>query len=251
MEDQLRAVAEVLARAKSVVALTGAGISVDSGIPDFRGAQGLWEKYDPMEYATIEAFTADPAKVWGMLKEMESLVMGALPNPAHQALADLEAMGRLEMVVTQNIDGLHQAAGSRMVVEFHGSGRRLVCLSCARQISRGELVTDELPPRCACGGLIKPDVVFFGEPIPQRPGLVAMAGSQSCQAMLVVGTSATVAPASQLPLMAKQAGATVIEINLEPTPLTGEIADYSLQGSASQIMPRLVELVEEIVKSEK
>ncbi len=247
MEEQLKAAAKAIAQAKSVVALTGAGISVDSGIPDFRGSQGLWEKYDPMEYATIQAFKTNPGKVWVMLKEMEGLVLGARPNPAHEALAKLEAMGRLEMVVTQNIDGLHQAAGSRTVIEFHGSGRRLVCLDCTRKISRGELVGVEVPPRCVCGGLIKPDVVFFGEPIPQRPGLVAMAASQSCQAMLVVGTSATVVPASQLPMMAKQAGATVIEVNLEATPLTGHVADISLQGGASDIMPRLADMVRELV----
>lgn len=246
MEQELREVARILAGSRSTIALTGAGASVDSGIPAFRGAQGLWEKYDPMEFASIEAFRADPAKVWGMLKEMEALVLGARPNPIHYALAELEQMDRLEMVVTQNIDGLHQAAGSRVVIEFHGSGRRLVCLDCRRQVSRGELGLDELPPRCACGGVIKPDVVFFGEPIPERAALIASAAAQNCQAMLVVATSAVVAPASHLPLIAKQAGAKVIEVNLEPTPLTGYVADHSLHAPAEQTLPRLVELVREL-----
>ncbi|MEW5913611.1 MAG: NAD-dependent deacylase [Thermodesulfobacteriota bacterium] len=246
MEQQLKEVARILAHSQSTVALTGAGTSVESGIPAFRGAQGLWEKYDPMEYASIEAFRADPGKVWGMLKEMEALLLAARPNPTHYALAELEHMGRLDMLVTQNIDGLHQAAGSRTVVEFHGSSRRLVCLDCGRRVSRGELVLAELPPRCACGGVVKPDVVFFGEPIPERASLLAMAAAQNCSAMLVVATSAVVAPASYLPLIAKQAGAKVIEVNLEPTPLTGEVADYSLQANASQLLPRLVEMVREL-----
>ncbi|RJX29923.1 MAG: NAD-dependent deacylase [Desulfarculus sp.] len=243
MERELKEVARILAQSKSTVALTGAGASVDSGIPAFRGAQGLWEKYDPLEYASIEAFRADPAKVWAMLKEMEELMLAARPNPAHYALAELEQMGRLDMVVTQNIDGLHQAAGSRTVVEFHGSGRRLVCLDCGRRVSRGELVLGGLPPRCACGGVVKPDVVFFGEPIPERASLLATAAAQGCSAMLVVATSAVVAPASYLPLIAKQAGAKVIEVNLEPTPLTGQVADYSLLANAGELLPRLVQMV--------
>ncbi|MCB2186816.1 MAG: NAD-dependent deacylase [Deltaproteobacteria bacterium] len=246
MQDLIDQAAQWLREAEVVMALTGAGISVDSGIPAFRGNQGLWERYDPMEYASIDAFMADPVKVWDMLRELEALVLGAQPNAAHQALSRLEAMGHLHCLVTQNIDGLHQAAGHRRVVEFHGSGRRLVCLSCGRQVSRSSLVFAQMPPRCACGGLIKPDVVFFGEPIPQRAALTAMATAQSCQCMLVVGTSAMVAPASYLPGLAKQAGAKVVEINLEPSPLTGAVADLSIHAPASEVLPRLTEQLESL-----
>lgn len=237
-------VAALLRQADISVALTGAGISVESGIPAFRGAQGLWERYDPIEYASIESFDADPAKVWLMLKEMDELVMSAQPNPAHQALALLEKQGCLASVVTQNIDGLHQAAGSRHVVEFHGSGRHLRCQGCGRQVGRAELMVEQIPPRCGCGGFIRPNVVFFGEPIPERAAMTAFALASSCQVMLVVGTSAVVAPASQLPALAKRAGAKIVEINLEPSPLSHDISDYLFEASASQVLPKLVEAVD-------
>ncbi len=247
VKEQLSRAAGLIAGADTVVALTGAGISVDSGIPAFRGAQGLWERYDPMEYASIEAFRREPAKVWTMLRELDELVQGAEPNPAHLALARLEELGRLAMIVTQNVDGLHQAAGSRRVVELHGSGKRLVCLDCGRPVRRGELLLEGSPPRCSCGGLVKPDVVFFGEPIPERAALSAFAMAGSCQAMLVVGTSALVSPASHLPVMAKQAGAMVIEVNPEPTFLTGQVADLTLQGGASEVLAELVDEVERLL----
>ncbi|MCB2225537.1 MAG: NAD-dependent deacylase [Desulfarculaceae bacterium] len=246
MDDQLRRAAEILAASKSTVALTGAGISVDSGIPAFRGSQGLWEKYEPMDYASIDAFLANPGRVWNMLRELDAVVLGAEPNQVHHSLAELEAMGLLDLVVTQNIDGLHQVAGSKAVVEFHGSGRRLVCMDCGKGMRRSELALHGEVPHCVCGGLIKPDIVFFGEAIPQRALLAAMTSAQGCSAMLVVGTSAVVAPASQLPGLARESGAKVIEINLEPTPLTGHVADISLMAGGAEVLPRLLELVREI-----
>jgi NAD-dependent deacetylase len=244
VEAMIKEVATLLKQADTTVALTGAGISVESGIPAFRGAQGLWERYDPIEYASIEAFRADPGKVWLMLQEMDELVMSAQPNPAHQALARLEKQGCLASVVTQNIDGLHQAAGSRHVVEFHGSGRQLRCQECGHLARRSELMIEKLPPRCGCGGLIRPNVVFFGEPIPERAAMTAFALSSSCQVMLVVGTSAIVAPASQLPVLAKQAGAKVVEINLEPSPLSRDVSDYLFEASASQVLPQLADAID-------
>jgi len=243
VEAAVEHVARLMDEAGQTLALTGAGISVESGIPAFRGAQGLWTKYDPMEYASIEAFQADPAKVWTMLTELDALIRNALPNPAHHALARLEELGALAAVVTQNVDGLHQAAGSRQVVEFHGSGRRLVCLDCGRTIGRAEMFDQPLPPRCGCGGLIKPDVVFIGEAIPRRAALTAMALASSCQVVLVVGTSAMMAPASQLPALAKRNGATVVEINPEPTALSEDVADFCFHRSASQVLPELVQAV--------
>ena len=249
MQSQVMTVAELISRADQVVALTGAGLSVDSGIPAFRGSQGLWERYDPMEFASIEAFQADPARVWGMLLELDGLVRGARPNPAHEALARLEGLGRLQAVVTQNIDGLHQAAGSRHVIEFHGNGRRLRCLSCGRQLGRAEVLFDPLPPRCACGGLVKPDIVFFGEPIPERAAMTAFTLASSCQVMLVVATSAVVAPASHLPLLAKGGGATVVEINLEPTALSQRISDHVIHQSASLVLPLIADAVADLVEA--
>ncbi len=245
LQAQARELARWLKDSKMSVALTGAGISVDSGIPAFRGAQGLWERYDPMEYATIEAFRANPAKVWAMLKEMDELIVSAKPNPAHIALAELERMGKLSMVITQNVDGLHQAAGNTNVVEFHGSGRSLSCIDCGRSYQRQELTLKELPPKCICGGILKPDVVLFGEPIPERAAMQALAAAGSCSLMLVVGTSAVVAPASYLPSMARQGGAKVVEINTEPTGLTGSVAHMSILASASEVLPMVVQLLKE------
>ena len=235
-QDLIRKTARAIRQSQKVVALTGAGISVESGIPDFRGPAGLWEKFDPMEYATIEAFTADPQKVWGMLREMGELVAKSQPNPAHIALAKLEEMGLLSSIVTQNIDNLHQAAGSKRVIEFHGNSNKLVCMTCNRLYGRQEIDTETIPPRCACTGVLKPNVVFFGEPIPWGAHLEAREEAGRCQMMLVIGTSAVVSPACDLPVIAKRAGATVVEINVEETQLTPHISDWILKGSAGAIL---------------
>lgn len=237
----VRKVVEQIKMSRRAVALTGAGISVESGIPAFRGSQGLWDRYDPMEFAHIEAFLADPKKVWRMLVELNTLVDQAQPNPAHLALARLEKLGYLRAVITQNIDALHQQAGNKDVVEFHGNGQRLVCLSCGKQFAKGTIPFDSLPPRCLCQGLLKPDVVFFGEPIPQEASRRAFQLSQECDLMLVIGTSAVVAPASHLPFMAKQNGAVLIEINLERTHLSETISDFVLEASASQALTAILE----------
>jgi len=239
-ENLIKKTAQAICRSKKVVALTGAGISVESGIPDFRGPSGLWEKFDPMEYATIDAFVADPQKVWAMLKEMGSLVERAEPNPAHIALAQLERMGLLSSIVTQNIDNLHQAAGSQRVIEFHGNSSKLLCMGCGRLYDRNEIVLESLPPHCSCSGVLKPNVVFFGEAIPWKAHLEAKEEAGSCELMLVVGTSAVVAPACDLPLIAKRAGATIVEVNLEETQLTQYISHWILKGSASTLLQSLV-----------
>ena len=167
--------AEDILRAKKTIAFTGAGISVESGIPDFRGAQGLWQKYDPEEYAHIDAFYSNPEKVWLMLKDMFSLIMAAKPNPAHIGLAELERMGLLSSVITQNVDGLHQAAGNTNVIEFHGSHKTLSCLKCSTKIEGTSLTLEDLPARCSrCSSLLKPDVVFFGEPIPWEAQIMSI-----------------------------------------------------------------------------
>jgi len=224
------------------IALTGAGVSVESGIPDFRSAEGLWSKYDPAEYAHINSFRSNPEKIWHMIKEMMELVLGVEPNPAHIALAELEQMGLLSSVITQNVDGLHQRGGSKVVIEFHGSNQWLVCLQCGYRQESASLSLEAIPPRCPqCDSILKPDVVFFGEPIPWEAQSRSFEEAKTCDVVLVVGTSAVVYPAAGIPTTAKQSGAKIVEINMEPTPLTGFISDYLIQGPAGTILPRVVE----------
>jgi NAD-dependent deacetylase len=242
-EDLIKKTAQAIRQAKKVVALTGAGISVESGIPDFRGPCGLWEKFDPMEYATIDAFCSNPQKVWTMLKEMGSLLEKSKPNPAHLALAELEQKGYLSSVITQNIDNLHYAAGNKKVIEFHGSGKKLICMNCGLTYESQSVKLESLPPRCSCSGVLKPNFVFFGEPIPWGAHMEAQEEAGKCALMLVIGTSAVVSPACDLPIIAKKNGAKIVEINLEETQLTRRISDWLLKGPASRIMQNLLEEV--------
>ncbi len=237
--DPIQRAAEILREHRPAIALTGAGISVDSGIPDFRSADGLWARYDPMEYATIEAFRRHPEKVWTMLREMESLVVEAEPNPGHRALAELEALVGLRSVVTQNIDGLHQRAGSSHVVEFHGGAHRLVC-QCGVRMEAADASEEPVPPCPDCGAVLKPDVIFFGEMIPPEALREAFWQAKQARAVLVVGTSATVSPASEVPLLARKAGARLLEFNLEATPLSTH-CDVCVLGSASETLPAVVD----------
>jgi NAD-dependent deacetylase len=248
-EDLIQKTAQAVSRSKKVVAFTGAGISVESGIPDFRSAGGLWERFDPAEYATIEAFHANPKKVWTMLKEMGNLLESSRPNPAHAALAQLEKMGHVRSVITQNIDHLHQDAGNTRVIEYHGSHKRLICLSCGKQYDKGEVKLDSLPPLCRCAGVLKPTVVFFGEPIPWGAHLQAMEEARDCEVMLVVGTSAIVSPACDIPVIAKKAGAVVVEVNREETPLTRYVSDWILQGSAARTLQDVLDRVARLRRS--
>ena len=240
---QIQKVAE-LVRQGNVVALTGAGVSTESGIPDFRSPGGLWERFDPMDFAHIDSFRADPVRVWEMLAEFRSMVVNAAPNRSHDALVELEAMGLLEGVITQNVDGLHQRAGSKRVVEFHGNGDRLRCLICGVVYPRDEYLDAPIPPRCRdCESVLKPDIVFFGEMIPG----VAVTGSQelvnSARSLLVCGTSAEVAPASQIPMIARSRGIPVIEFNLTETGLSCWVAKETVLGKVGQTLPSLVEAV--------
>lgn len=249
--ELIKRAAKDIYHSKKTVAFTGAGISVESGIPAFRGGQGLWEKYDPEEYAHIEAFRVNPAKVWLMLKEMFTLILSAKPNPAHLGLAELERMGFLSSVITQNVDGLHQAAGSTNVIEYHGSHRTLSCLECGNHVEGTALSERDLPARCPrCGSLLKPDVVFFGEPIPWKAQILSTNACRSCSTLLVIGTSALVYPAAHLPMTAKESGATIVEINREPTPLTDGVSDYLIRGSAGEIIPALVQEIKGLAFAE-
>ena len=233
--------AAAIQESRGAVALTGAGISVESGIPDFRSAGGLWSRFDPLEYATIEAFLQNPSKVWEMIAELHELIDRAVPNAAHRALAELEAQGHLTAIVTQNIDDLHQRAGSRNVIEFHGNGRQLRCLPCGEVSPAGEM--EVLPPTCrSCGAILKPDVVFFGEMIPRAALEAAEHAVSACDLLLVVGTSAEVAPAGEIPFLARRAGAVIIEVNLGPTKIS-PIAEISIEAPAGEALPASVERV--------
>ena len=167
MTDELitRAASDIV-KAKKVVALTGAGMSVESGIAPFRGEGGIWEKYDPVEYAYIDVLRTNPGKTWILLSEMQKEILKAKPNPGHRSLAELERLGFLSSIITQNVDGLHHEAGSKQVIEFHGNHRRANCMTCGKQMKSEDISLETLPPRCDCGGVIRPDVVFFGEAIP-------------------------------------------------------------------------------------
>jgi NAD-dependent deacetylase len=239
LDENLTQAAKALSQSPKNVALTGAGISVESGIPDFRSTGGLWERYDIREYGTISAFRSNPEKVWKMFAEMEDVVRKARPNAAHKALGRLEQLGLLDAVITQNIDNLHQEGGTTNVVEFHGNSKILTCLWCNLEYGLDQRVDNRLP-RCRCGKPLKPNVVLFGEAIPQQALYESFQLAADCQTLLVIGTSAQVAPASAIPHTAKKAGATIIEINLEPTLLTVSVTDIFLQGQAGKLVPALV-----------
>ena len=244
MED-IKRVAEIIKERGNVVAFTGAGISVESGIPTFRGAQGLWERYDPDEYAHISSFLRNPEKVWMMLREMAQVIFQAKPSPAHEALSELEKMGYLRAVITQNVDGLHHLAGNKNVIEYHGNHRWLVCPSCREKTPFTEDVLGIYPyPRCErCERALKPDVVFFGENIPFDAMIRANEEAKSCRVMIIIGTSGVVYPAAEIPYISKSQGAVVVEMNIERTPFTNSITDYFFPGSASTYLPQIVRLL--------
>jgi NAD-dependent deacetylase len=222
-----------------VVALTGSGISAESGVPTFRDAQtGLWSRYVPEELATPEAFARDPELVWKWYAWRRGLVEGAKPNAGHEALADLERRAPVFSLVTQNVDGLHQEAGSSNVVELHGNIRRNRCPAENIIVEVGEM--DQLPPLCPnCGSPLRPDVVWFGEALPAKGLRVASEAARSCHIFLSVGTSGLVYPAASLPYEALERGSIVVEVNPDPTPLSAQ-ADFSLRGRAGEVLPRLV-----------
>ena len=243
MTDPYSQAAAALKHASFAIAVTGAGISAESGIPTFRGNDGIWQKYPPEEYATIEAYQANPEKVWTFWRELAATLGNCQPNPGHFALAELEKMGLLKAVITQNIDNLHEAAGSGNVIEYHGNARWLVCPRCRHRDPLDFSQHGNTPPYCFCGTLMKPDVVMFGEVIPSQALVESARLAGACNAMIVVGTSAQVYPAARLPVLAKHNGAFIIEANIERTDFTATITDAFLEGPAGETLPRLVELV--------
>ncbi len=234
--------AEIARSANHVAALTGAGVSAESSIPTFRDAQtGLWAQYSPEELATPQAFRRNPRLVWEWYAWRRELVAQAEPNPGHLALATLEQRVPKFTLITQNVDGLHQRAGSRSVIELHGNISRTTCFA------EGTVVdswpeTDEVPPRCPnCNSFLRPDVVWFGESLPRQTLTDAFIAAEQCDLFLSIGTSALVQPAASLPMVALEQGTVTVEINPDTTPLTSHVT-YALQGPAGQVLPALVEM---------
>ena len=236
IEDQLK-------NAQKVVFVTGAGISQESGIPTFRGKDGLWRNYDAMKLATIDAFYENPKLVWEWYNERRKNIFNAEPNLGHKAIAELENFLQVT-VLTQNIDGLHQQAGSSKVLELHGSIVKIKCTSCD---FKDEIFTQfsKLPPLCKCGSILRPDVVWFGEGLPQDVWKEAIIQASSCDVMIIAGTSLVVSPANTLPIYARQNNATLIEINPEKTIMTPEM-DLSIRSTSTIALPELVSIFKKI-----
>jgi NAD-dependent deacetylase len=255
--------ARCLAESKYAIALTGAGISTESGIQDFRGPDGLWTRNPEMEklaYEMYYTFLRDPAAYW-QTRLTKPYMLGDMsiykPNPGHYALADMENQNVLKCVITQNIDGLHEMAGTRRLIEYHGSINKLRCSVCGRKFARSDfdidtmLKNNSLPPRCpVCKGAVKDDVVHFNEPIPVDVSEDSLQEAGSCDVMLICGTSAVVYPFASLPRVARQRGGpqvTIIEVNAEPTPLTGYISDFLIQGKTATILPQIAETIKKLI----
>ncbi len=244
--DEIVQAAALLQAARHAVALTGAGVSTPSGIPDFRSPHsGLWEQANPLEVASLSAFRRRPEAFYSWVRPLAEALLAARPNPAHTALAVLEAGGWLKAVITQNIDDLHRHAGSRAVLELHGHLREATCLRCHRVLATDSLLGDFLAsgevPRCAeCGGVIKPNVVLFGEQLPVAVFEAAMEHARQADLMLVAGSSLEVAPASHLPLVAYRHGGRLIVINLTPTPID-DLADVVIHGDVAEVLPRIAQ----------
>ncbi|ASJ11353.1 NAD-dependent protein deacylase [Thermococcus sp. P6] len=245
--------ARLLARSRFAIAFTGAGISAGSGVPTFRGPGGLWKSHRPEELATPEAFRKDPHLVWSFYRWRMNLILRARPNAAHRALAELERMGLLKAVITQNVDDLHREAGSGNVVELHGNIFRVRCTSCAyvedlKASGRvEEFLKEKALPRCPkCGSLLRPDVVWFGEPLPKKALEKAFSLAERADLILVIGTSGVVYPAAYIPVMVKETGGKVIEVNVRESGIT-PIADVFLRCPAEEAMKKLVERVRRMV----
>ncbi len=229
------------------VAFTGAGISVESGIPPFRGRNGLWGKYDPATFE-IDYFLQNTARSWEIIRDIFYDLFGqVLPNTAHYALAEMEQRGLLKSVITQNVDNLHRDAGNTEVYEFHGSLKQIICLNCGQKKSVAQVDMNRLPPRCLmCNGIMKPDVVFFGEAIPEHAASRSIDASHKADCMILIGTTGTVAPANTLPFRAKAGGAAIIEINPDPSEYTHQLTDIFIQENATRAMEHLMEAIDDI-----
>jgi NAD-dependent deacetylase len=225
--------------AKSVVVFTGAGISAESGVPTFRGEEGLWKTFKPEELANFDAFMRNPALVWEWYKYRKQIINDVQPNPGHYAIVELEKIYNNFAVITQNVDNLHRRAGSKNVFELHGNIMRNYCIDCYKDYSDEFVFSSLEVPKCTCGGFIRPGVVWFGEMLPEDQWNAAEKASSSADVFFSVGTSGIVYPAASLPYAAKRNGAMVVEVNPEPTPITS-IADEFLKGKSGEVLPEIV-----------
>jgi NAD-dependent deacetylase len=239
ISDRLKS---LLSKDTRVVVLTGAGISAESGVPTFRGEEGLWKKFRPEELATFDAFMANPELVWEWYQYRRKIIREIKPNPGHHALVDFQKHFVTFDLITQNVDGLHQEAGSEEVVELHGNIRKNKCIRCGRRFDTPQETLPGNPPGCPCGGRIRPDVVWYGEMLPREALNHAFGVSSQCHLFFSVGTSAVVHPAASLPLMAKESGAYLVEVNTTPTEITPQV-DESIRGKSGEILPKLVKLL--------
>ncbi len=252
-EDQLEQAAQVVAESSYLIALVGAGLSKESGIPTFRGGDGLWDKHGEPPMDGYQRFLADPAAWWAERLsqqqrggELARAIEGAKPNPGHFALAQMERLGYLKHIITQNIDNLHQEAGSAAITEIHGNRTKMRCIGCGRRWKREEFVTDEVPPRCPdCGDLVKGDTVMFGEPIPKDALESCYREAQRADAVLLIGTSAVVYPAAEFPVIVYRSGGKLVEVNPQETPLS-DLCSAVLRAPSGQALPKLLERVREL-----
>lgn len=241
MDSLISQAAKIIRNSKYTTAFTGAGISVESGIPPFRGKDGLWSQYNP-QILDIDYFVGNPASSWKVIKTIfYDFWDNAEPNNAHLFLAELEKNGRIQSVITQNIDNLHYKAGSKNVREFHGTLKTGMCMDCGYKFEMSSEILKKFPLKCIdCGGIVKPDFVFFGEGIPEDVQWLSLDDIKKAEALIIIGTSGEVMPACQLPFIAKENGAKIIEINTEKSVFTDEITDIFLQGKAGEICDKLL-----------
>ena len=232
-------VAQKLKGSKKIVFVTGAGISQESGIPTFRGKDGYWRKYDPMKLASIDAFYDDPKLVWEWYEDRRKNILDVKPNEGHFAISQMEEFKDV-VILTQNIDGLHQRSGSTNVLELHGSIIRIKCTVCDFLDNITENF-ESLPPKCKCGSMLRPDVVWFGEPLPQNIWQSAIKEASICDVMIIVGTSLVVSPANTLPVYAKQNGAILIEVNPEKTVMSNDMT-LSIQATSVGVLPKMLSI---------
>lgn len=243
--DDYQLAAEWILESKNTVLFTGAGISVESGIPPFRGEDGLWSKYNP-SFLLMSNFRKYPKESWELIYEIfYEFFNQANPNKAHYIIAELEKKGLINGIITQNIDNLHHKAGSKSIVEYHGTSRTLTCLNCTQKFNSNNLINKEkLPPHCpSCDGLLKPDFVFFSEPIPAEAQNLSNKYASTVELFILVGTTGEIMPASLIPYLAREKGARIIEVNIEPTKYTQSIVDIFLKGKATEVFIKLKKIL--------
>jgi NAD-dependent deacetylase len=234
-----------LEKAENILFFTGAGISAESGISTFRGVGGIWNKLKPEELANFNAFLKNPDMVWEWYQYRRKIIQESKPNSGHISIAELEKYFPEVVVVTQNIDNLHRRAGSTKIYELHGNIERNYCINCRTFYNAQDFLSENKTPRCKCGGLIRPDVVWFGELLPEDEFSASETAAEKCDICFVVGTSAVVYPAAQIPLIARRSGAYLVEVNLEWTELV-HVVDYSIQGKAGEVLPQILEEVKKL-----